>query len=133
MLFTILCIVIGVLGASSLITAKVPDADKLISRIAPFKAFIGVGALVLGVMWLLDIMGGFSLLLKSAGGIVLVATVVSLILVSFVLAMPQIAKWIPGDSAPEEKAMQLQKKLLPFEVPLGVICIVGPILSRVLL
>jgi hypothetical protein len=33
--------------------------------------------------------------------------------------MPQIAKWIPGESAAETKATELSKKLAPFQLILG--------------
>jgi hypothetical protein len=43
------------------------------------------------------------------------------ILLGFLFGMPQIAKWAPGESNAEVKAMELSKKLAPFQVILGLV------------
>lgn len=42
--------------------------------------------------------------------------------------MPLVAKWIPGETPAEQKAMEMQKKLLPFQTLLGVVGIVAAVL-----
>ncbi len=114
--FVILPLVVGVISASTVILAKVPDAKGIVNKILPFKAMIGVAALAVGIINLLDVMG--SHMFNSA---ILPFTLVLILLVlsGFMLGMPQIAKWVPGDAAPEEKALELSQKLVKFDVPMG--------------
>ena len=113
----------GIIALSGLIAKKQPDAQEVLNKILPYKALIGVGLLVLGVLGLLDILDFFGALFKSFWGIVTLSTIASLLLLGFMLGMPQIAKWIPGDSKPEVKAAELSKKLVAFEVPIGVLAV----------
>jgi hypothetical protein len=43
------------------------------------------------------------------------------ILLGALFGMPQIAKWIPGESSAEQKALELSQKIAPYQVVLGVI------------
>ncbi len=44
-------ILVGVLGAASLIIARKPEAKQLIDKIAPYQGWIGVGAALWGLTW----------------------------------------------------------------------------------
>ena len=54
----LLCIIGGVLAASSLILSKRPDAKKALDKIAPFQGIIGVALLGLGIWPSADIATG---------------------------------------------------------------------------
>ncbi len=43
---------LGILGASNLIIAKKPDAKELIAKLAPYQGWMGAGAALTGVYWL---------------------------------------------------------------------------------
>ena len=128
----ILMIAGGILGVSGLIVAKKPDAEALIDKLVPFQAFIGVGLLALGIWALLNfglintfrILPHFPIL-----GLFAIAGSYGAILLGFLLGMPQIAKWIPGESSAETTAMELSKKLAPFQLILGIIVGAGGVLG----
>ena len=128
----ILMIAGGILGVSGLIVAKKPDAKALIDKLVPFQAFIGVGLLALGIWALLNfglintfrILPHFPIL-----GLFAIAGSYGAILLGFLFGMPQIAKWIPGESSAETKAMGLSKKLAPFQLILGIIVGAGGVLG----
>lgn len=131
----ILMIAGGILGVSGLIVAKKPNAKALIDKLVPFQAFIGVGLLALGIWALLNfgpintfrILPHFPVL-----GIFAVTASWGSILLGFLFGMPQIAKWIPGESAAETKATELSKKLAPFQLILGAVVGVGGVIGLLL-
>lgn len=131
----ILMIAGGILGVSGLIVSKKPDAKALIDKLVPFQAFIGVGLLALGV-WALLNFGPINTLriiphLPILGLFALTASY-GAILLGFLFGMPQIAKWIPGESSAEAKATELSKKLAPFQLILGAVVGIGGILGLLL-
>ena len=109
----------GIIALSGLIVKKRPEAQELLNKILPYKALIGVGLLVVGILNAIDWLPHIGALFKSLLGLTILLTITAELLLGFMLGMPQIAKWIPGDSAPEVKAAELSKKLVPFEVPIG--------------
>jgi hypothetical protein len=128
-LIALLLIVAGVLAISGLIISKKPEAKAMIDKIVPFQGFIGVGLLALGVIFLIgwigkmdriDIIGKewtffpFAIYLGTASAIVL----------GFLFGMPLIAKWIPGETPAEQKAMEMQKKVAGVSTIIGVVGIV---------
>jgi hypothetical protein len=131
----ILMIAGGILGVSGLIVAKKPDAKALIDKLVPFQAFIGVGLLGLGIWAMLNfgpintlrILPHFPML-----GIFALTASYGAILLGFLFGMPQIGKWIPGESAAETKATELSKKLAPFQLILGAIVGFGGIIGLLL-
>lgn len=123
-LVVVLMLAGGVLGVSGLIVAKKPDAKALIDKLVPFQALIGVGLLAFGLYYLLRIgpitaFRMFSVFPTFA--LFAVAATYGAILLGFLFGMPQIAKWIPGESSAETKAMELSKKLAPFQLVLGAV------------
>jgi hypothetical protein len=131
----ILMIAGGILGVSGLIVAKKPDAKALIDKLVPFQAFIGVGLLALGIWALLSFgpIDTFRILPHlPVLGIFAITASWGAILLGFLFGMPQIAKWIPGESAAETKATELSKKLAPFQLILGAVVGVGGILGLLL-
>jgi len=125
----------GILGVSGLVVAKRPDAKAMIDKLVPFQAFIGVGLLALGIWAMLNfgpintlrIIPHFPIL-----GIFAFAGSYGAILLGFLFGMPQIAKWIPGESAAESKATELSKKLAPFQLILGAVVGLGGVLGLLL-
>jgi hypothetical protein len=122
----------SLLGASGLIVAKKPNAKELIDKLVPYQAIIGVAMLGLGVVNLLWWVthGLFTILAHSSlFGITIFAMTVDSILLGLVFGMPQIAKWMPGQKAAEQKGMELSQKLAPFQGVLGIIGIVASLLA----
>jgi len=118
----------GILALSAFIVSKKPDAKQMIDKLVPFQAFIGVALLVVGILNWLDagIVNIFRIMsFWFLGGIAILGGVFSAILLGFFFGMPQIAKWIPGESNAETKAMELSKKLAPFQMLIGIIAIIS--------
>ena len=126
----LLLIAAGILAASALIIAKKPSAAELINKLSPYQATIGVVLLAWNLYWFFHI--GPGLLFKSLGslpGITLFAMIASGLVLGFMFGMPQIAKWIPGESNAEAKASQLAKKLAPFQILIGIVAIASGFLG----
>ena len=128
-LIGLLLIVGGILAVSGFIISKKPEAKAMIDKIVPFQGFIGVALLALGVIFLVGWIGKmdqisrigdkyamfpFAFYLGTAAAIAL----------GFLLGMPLIAKWIPGETPAEQKAMEMQKKLAGFSTIIGVLGLV---------
>jgi hypothetical protein len=115
----------GLLGASSLIVAKKPDAKELLSKLVPYQAGIGVALLVIGILNLLRWIGHITDMFRMAplAAIALYGSIFVALLLGFLFGMPLIAQWIPGDSPAEHKANEMSKKLAPFQTILGIAAI----------
>lgn len=113
----------GVLAISGLIVAKKPDAKVYIDRLVPYQAIIGVGTLVVGVILMLKIgpVDTFRAAQMGMGGLALFGLIIAGIVLGFLFGMPQIAKWLPGQSNVEAKAMELAQKLAAFQVIIGLV------------
>ena len=117
----LLLIVGGILALSGIIVAKQPNAKELIDKLVPYKAIIGVALLVIGLLNLLRTLGSMFTVIRFSPlfGLSWLVVVVASILLGFMFGMPQIAKWMPGNPAAEQKGMALTQKLAPYQVMLG--------------
>lgn len=120
----------GVLAISSLIIAKKPEAKQILDKITPYQALIGVVLLIWGIINLLRALPDLGTFLKAFPlfTICALAMIICSILLGFLFGMPQIAKWAPGESGAETKAMQLSQRLAPYQVLLGIIGIATALL-----
>ena len=113
----------GIIAASGLIISKAANAKDLIAKITPFQGFIGVALLALGV---LDVIRSIDVIkhitmLPMLMMLALLGWFIGSIVLGLILGIPQIAAWIPGESNAEQKVVELQKKLLPFQTLFGII------------
>lgn len=122
-LFSIVLILGGILALSGVIVAKKPDAREYIEKLMPYKAFIGVALLALGIIAWLQI-GPINLFrlvkLLPFLGFVSIAAVFSGILLGFMFGAPQIAQWT---NQPQAKVENLNLKLAPYQLILGVVAL----------
>jgi hypothetical protein len=117
-------IVGGILAVSGLIVAKRPDAKRLIGKLVPYQAVIGVALLGLGTVNLLWWLGhGLLGLLTRAPlfGVTILALTVTSILLGILFGMARIATWMPGQGAVEKRGMKLARQIAPFQVIIGLI------------
>jgi len=120
---------------SGIIARKVPNSQGFLNKILPYKAMVGAAMLGCFIWNMIDIRGniffGFSEGFTVLFGVFLLMVLATELILGFTMGFGQIAKWIPGESAPEEKAGELQRKLLPFEVPLGAIAVASGVLGLI--
>lgn len=124
----ILLIVAGLLAASAFIISKAPDAKRLIDKVVPIQGFIGVALLVWGVIDIIRTLPHMDDI--NAIGKVYTFYPIAIwlglaceIVLGFLLGMPLIAKWIPGESAAEQRAVDVQKKIVPYQTIIGFVAI----------
>jgi hypothetical protein len=127
----ILILLAGVIAASGLIVAKAANAKDLIAKITPFQGLIGVALLGFGLYDLLTNLDVFKAVLHFKPllfSLTLLAWFVGSIILGFILGVPQIAAWIPGESNAETKLVDLQKKMLPLQTIFGIVGLVDGVL-----
>jgi hypothetical protein len=128
-LLVLINIILGVLGgllaAAALIISKKPDAKQYIDRLAAYQAAIGVGLIAVSLINFLRVLEFLSALFHSLAGLSFLAMVVTGFLLGALFGMPQIAKWIPGESSAEQKAVELSKKVTPYQVTFGVVLVLA--------
>lgn len=120
----------GILAVSALIIANKPNAKQAIDKLTPFQALIGVAMIALSVINLLRMLGVLTDMFKlnfmwALGIWCMFGAGVAL---GLLFGMPQVVKWIPGESNAEQKAMELTQKIAPFQVILGLVGIGGSLL-----
>lgn len=133
-LLQILCIVGGLLAASSLIAKKSEDAGQALAKIAPYQGFIGLGLLGYGIYYLIFfVLPNLTALFGTTVGLVSFALVILMILVGLLLSYNLIASYtMKGNDEAKEKGQAIMAKLVPFQVPLGIALVVLSILTFVL-
>ena len=116
-------VVLGVLAASNLIIAKKPDAAALISKIAPYQGWIGVGSTVWGVWALLHCLAGSELLrVRPLLWILWLADSLLLISLGLLLGVGIFKSFIKNPAA-QGRLDQLIAKLAPYQGKLGLAAI----------
>src|SRR5262245_19956239 len=100
----LIIIIAGILAASGFIISKSPNAKQLIDKVVPFQGFIGVAVLAWGLRDVIFTLGHLDTLGKMSDHFMWTvmdwyALVLIELLLGFLLGMPLIAKWIPGESA----------------------------------
>jgi hypothetical protein len=123
----------GLFCLSGMIIAKKPNAKDLLDKVMPAKGFFGVGMLAVGIWNAIDFLPDAGKVMDTSMllGIGGIGVVFSLIVVGFLLGMPQIAAWLPGESGAEKKGVALAQKLAAFELILGIVAIVSAVLLAV--
>lgn len=130
LLNVIAAIVGGILAIPSLIVAKKPNARAIIDKLAPFQALIGVAMLGLSIVNFVRMIPYLNAVFKVNlfGAAATLTMFIASGLLGVLFGMPQIAKWIPGNSSAEQKALEIARKIGTFQVLLGLITIVSSLI-----
>jgi hypothetical protein len=124
--FGVWLIVLGILGAASLIIAKRPDAKQMIDKIVPYQGWFGAASVFYGI-W--DIISAvLNMGMMSAGVLWLVWWILwlaaGLLQVSLGLLLGVgVMKTFVKDDAAKAKMDQTVIKLAPFQGTLGIVSI----------
>ncbi|MDB4962757.1 MAG: hypothetical protein JWP01_2756 [Myxococcales bacterium] len=123
-LLPLLCILGGVLAASSMIVAKRPEARDVIAKLQPFQAVIGAGLLAAAVYVFLIEVGPVTMFKAFAAapvlGLCLWAMVLAAIALGVMFGMPIVAKLSAGGAA---KGEEMARTIAPFQALIGLVAI----------
>ena len=114
----IMLFILGVLGASSVIVKKRPEAKDLIDKLAKISGYVGIVAVLWGIwdlIWLLRfirLLGHFPLT-----WITMLAVTVVFLGLGFIFGYGMAAAYMSEDA--KAKAEGIRQKLLKFQIPLG--------------
>jgi hypothetical protein len=114
----IMLLILGVLGASSVIVKKKPEAKDLIDKLAKISGYVGIVAVLWGIwdlIWLLRfirLLGHFPLT-----WITMLAVTVVFLGLGFIFGYGMAAAYMSEDA--KTKAEGIRQKLLKFQIPLG--------------
>ena len=112
-------VILGVLGASSLIIARRPDAADMIGKLAPIQGWMGVFSAIYGVWGLISSVLGIALLaLAPIWWITLLASSVILTGLGLLLGVGVMKTFIKDPTA-NAKLDQTITKLSPYQGTLG--------------
>jgi hypothetical protein len=120
-------IVLGILGASSLIIAKRPDAKQMIDKIVPYQGWFGAASVFYGIFDLLESVLGMGLMaVKPPIGLIYwilwLASGLLQISLGLLLGVGVIKSFVK-DATAQAKMDQTIIKLSPFQGTLGFISI----------
>lgn len=115
--------VLGVLGASSLIIARKPEAKELIGKLAPYQGWIGAISALWGAWWVLNAVLNIGLLpVAPIAWILWLATGAVMLLLGFLLGIGIIKHFVKDEKA-HAKADQMLARLAPYQGTLGLVAI----------
>jgi hypothetical protein len=118
--FGIWLVILGMLGASSIIIAKKPDAAELIAKFAPYQGWMGAVSVlwgIYGILWSFRLLG-----VKFIYGVTYLATSGLLISLGLLLGVGVLKTFIK-DAKAQAGMDKTIAKLAPFQGTLGFISI----------
>jgi hypothetical protein len=122
-------IVLGILGAASLIIARKPDAKALIDKLTPWQGWIGAVSFVWGLWGVVNLILSLGwLAVAPISWIMYLLEVVVCLFLGFLLGIGTIKTFVKEPKAVEKMDMMV-KKLAPYQGILGIIAIIIGIIS----
>ena len=126
LLFSLLLIVAGILGAAALIIKNKPDARELIAKLVPFQGIIGIVLLIISVIWLIQALQVLGILLRISAfnGLLMLLTILVGIALGFLLGYGLINQYVLSKNAGAAAGgAGVQTKLATYQAPLGIAAI----------
>jgi hypothetical protein len=115
--------VLGVLGASKLIIARQPEAQKWIAKLSPYQGWIGAISALWGAWSILDAIFHIGLLSWAPlAWIIWLATGVVMLALGFLLGIGILKSFVKNETA-TAKADELMVRLVPYQGTLGLVAI----------
>lgn len=125
LVFALLLIAAGILGAASLIVAKQPNAREVIAKLTPYQGIIGIILLIWAlIVFIFRILPALGLLLQffPVTGILLLATFLVAIALGFLLGYGLITQYALNKNAGAAQGGEaMRMKLAKFQGPLGLL------------
>ncbi len=119
-------LVLGVLGASSIILAKKPDAKEAIEKLSKIGGWVGVGAAIWGVWIVIQSLlnmgwlgaGLYFLVLWVSG----LATGLVMVALGFIFGYGMVTTYLSAEA--RAKGEQMRLKLVGFQAKLGILSLI---------
>lgn len=120
----LLLILLGILGISSWVRSRQPNAGTQLAKLEQFGGWIGLVGLVWGIVMLLQWLQLLEYI-RFAGSAVVLGLVMILVVIalSLILAMP-VLRSLFGANNFTNKLAEFSDKLMPYKVGLGFACLV---------
>ena len=132
----LLLLVLGLLAASSVLGNVSDDLERFVDEVLrPVQGWLGLIGCALGIVFLLQVLFGATWALRSAGmGVVIVGYGGPALLATtgFLMGFSKIVELIGGRENVAEQAQRIYAALQPYQVALGIACLVVGILSLLL-
>ena len=122
MLYSIWLIVLGMLGAASLIMAKKPGTKVFFDTISPYQSWFGLVSAGVGVWWLLQTLLNI-MYYPFVPLIIMLAAIAVMIGLGLIFGFGVLKTFI-NSSATKIKISLMIKMLIPYQVTLGIVGIV---------
>lgn len=120
MLIFIITVLGGLLGASGYIISQKPNAEELISRMAPYKGGIGVAMVIVGIWLGLKVVFMLDDLVAPISWLITTITAAINLSLGFLLGYDLISEnLLERNEKAETKGLQIRKKLVGFQSKLG--------------
>ena len=122
----ILLILCGVLAAAPLIVSKAPDSQKMIDNLRPLQGGMGLIVCLWGIYIVIRMLLNIGALrVVPVRWIIVLATGLISILLGFLMGYPLIQRYaLSGSAGASARGEQMQQRLNPYQVPLGIAGIV---------
>jgi hypothetical protein len=116
---------LGLIAASSIVISFNKDAEGLIKKISQFQGYIGVLALVWGVLGVIWHVLNFTLMANYFFDWLTLTAITGLeLILGFIFGFGLIAQWTTkGNEEVEAKANDLLNKLSPWKTTLGILAL----------
>jgi len=125
LIFGALSVIAGFLASSNFVIERLPNAKEWLIKILPYQAIIGLVAFIFSVLKFLELFNSKDSFFTNF--LVLICCC-STAIVGFLLGFPMVQQWITSDENSKQKAGQLRKKLLPYQVLAGLVSLICGIL-----
>lgn len=109
---------LGVLGASSVIVKKKPEAKELIEKLAKISGWVGVVSALYGIWGLINVLRYISMLrFLALMWFTMLASSLVFIGLGFIFGYGMVTSYLSEEA--KAKGEELRKKLVSYQIPLG--------------
>ena len=114
----LILLALGILGVSSVIIKKKPEAKELIDKLAKISGYIGIGAAAWGIYIVISsILNIRYIQLSALGWLTGLAAGVVFVGLGFIFGYGMVTAYLSEEA--KAKGEQLRQKLVNYQIPLG--------------
>ena len=118
--FGLLACIAGALASANFVIEKLPNSKAYIEKMIPYQAIVGVIAMILSVLKLLD---AFTMKADYFTLLIQFSCIASTAIVGFLLGFPMVQQFMANDESSKAKAENVRKKLSSYQVIAGLVAL----------